>query len=126
MSNKTQLLNHNERLASVIQTLQGKSVPGGGGASGGSGGIGPMCTLNISTDGPSDPLTVYYMDSDMNILSTQKSGMDLIRGFTISVPSYSPISLNTHFPRETLVGDIVKVTANCYYIITSGSITFNI
>lgn len=32
MSNKTQLLNHNERLASVIQTLQGKSVPGGGGA----------------------------------------------------------------------------------------------
>lgn len=32
MSNKTQLLNHNERLASVIQTLQGKAA-GGGGAS---------------------------------------------------------------------------------------------
>ena len=32
MTNKTQLLNHNERLASLIQELQGKAA-GGGGAS---------------------------------------------------------------------------------------------
>lgn len=97
---------------------------GEGGSSGGSGGIGPMCTLNISTDGPSMGATVYYMDSDMNILSVQKSGMELMNGFTISVPSYSPISMNTNFTNATLVGDIVMVTINCYYIITSGSIKF--
>lgn len=121
MSNKTQLQANNTQLASLIQTLQGKAAGGGG-----AGGIGPMCTLNISATGPSNGLTVYYMDSDMNILSTQKSGMDLMSGFTISVPSYSPISMNTNFFNATLVGDIVKVTANCYYIIASGSIKFNV
>lgn len=45
MSNKTQLLNHNERLASVIQTLQGKSVPGGSS----SGGSVETCTVTIAS-----------------------------------------------------------------------------
>ena len=54
MSNKTQLLNHNERLASVIQTLQGKSVPGGSGVE--------TCTVTISA-GNYGGYTYYFNEN---------------------------------------------------------------
>lgn len=118
MSNKTQLQANNTQLASLIQTLQGKAA--GGGSSGG--GIGSICTVNISTNGPSMNVTFYYMDSDLNVLSMQKSGMELMEGFTMDVPAYSPIAISSAFSMTRITGDIIRVFASCYYVMSDGSI----
>lgn len=118
MSNKTQLSNNNTKLASLIQTLQGKAA--GGDSSGG--GIGSICTVNISTNGPSKNVRFYYMDSDLNVLSMEKTGMELMEGFTMDVPAYSPIAISSAFSMASITGDIIKVFASCYYVMSDGSI----
>lgn len=61
MSNKNQLLNHNERLASVIQTLQGKSVPGSGEGNNPTGGVITGTMVGTTTlVAPPGQNTYYY------------------------------------------------------------------
>lgn len=94
MSNKTQLLNHNERLASLIQTLQGKAAGGGGGMQ--------TATVTSTATRVIEPDTIWYL-SPNGVESFQNNTTVT---FQCVVPSF-----------------IVRIGANTSIIQLSGGIT---
>lgn len=128
MSNKNQLLNHNERLASIIQTLQGKSVPGSVGSL--ETGTLPTVTSYIATysDYYVDLESIPGIESKLLVVlqfvdsSRKNPAWILTRSSPEQNFSLSAISGNDNFTQNTILNGYVFGFTQC--LTTVGELTY--